>query len=185
MTPLCTAAAYGHYELAEYLITEAKANVCGKDKFKRNPLILAIMNGHMKLASLLLQYGAEWEGTDSSNNTPLHYAAGYGYRQAIDMLLKYGANINAENSWKCTPINIAILKNHIGVVKRLLEEKGVNVNGKDEEGRTIISLSLLNITETTEEFVEFLIKEKGGDPNIEDVNGFTPLHHLCSIDLFK
>jgi len=53
LTPLCIAAAYGHYELCEYLI-EAKANVCGKDKFKRTPLILAIMNGHMKVASLLL-----------------------------------------------------------------------------------------------------------------------------------
>jgi ankyrin repeat protein len=82
------------------------------------------------------------------------------------MLLKLGANINAENSWRCTPINIAILKNHYGVVKKLLENEGVNVNGKDEEGRTIISLSLMNITEETEEFVEFLIKEKGGDPNI-------------------
>lgn len=54
LTPLCTAAAYGYYDLAQYLITEGKANVCGKDKFKRSPLILAIMNGHMKLSSLLL-----------------------------------------------------------------------------------------------------------------------------------
>lgn len=183
LTPLCAAAAYGHYELAEYLITEGKANVCGKDKFKRTPLILAIMNGQMKLASLLLQYGAEWNGPDSSNNTPLHYAAGYGWRQAIDFLVKAGANINAENSWRCTPINIAILKNHFGVVKKLLENKDVNVNGKDEEGRTLITLSLLNISEETEEFVEFLIKEKGGDPNIEDVNGFTPLHHLVNINV--
>ncbi len=51
--PLHWAAARGHYQLAETLI-EAKANVCGKDKFKRSPLILAILNGHMRLASLLL-----------------------------------------------------------------------------------------------------------------------------------
>jgi len=115
----------------------------------------------------------------------LHYAAGYGYWQAIDFLLKLGANINAENLWRCTPINIAILKNHFGVVKKLLENKDVNVNGKDEDGRTLISLSLMSITDETKEFVEFLIWEKGGDPNIADVNGFTPLHHLANIDLDK
>ena len=57
------------------------------------------------------------------------------------------------------------------------------MNGQDEEGRTLISLSLMNITDETEEFVEFLIKEKKGDPNIADVNGFTPLHHLVNINM--
>jgi ankyrin repeat protein len=184
LPPLGLAAAHGHYELTQALI-EAGCNVCGKDKFKRNPLILAIMNGHCKIASLLLQYGAEWNGVDSSFNTPLHYAAGYCWRQAIDTLLKAGASVNAENSWKATPINIAMLKNHYGAVKRLLEESEINVNGKDEDGRTLISLSLMNITVETEEFVQFLIKEKEGDPNIADVNGYTPLHHLASIDLTK
>lgn len=182
LQPLCWAASRNHFQLAEFLI-EQKVTVCCKDKFKRTPLILAIMNGHIKLASLLLQYGAEWNAPDSSNNTPLHYAAGYGYRQAIDVLLGAGASINAENSWKCTPINIAMLKNHYGMVKRLLQEEEINVNGKDENGRTLISLSLMNITPETEEFVEFLIKEKDGDPNIADVNGFTPLHHLANVNL--
>lgn len=71
---------------------------------------------------------------DSSNNTPLHYAAGYGWRQGIEMLVKAGADINAENSWRYTPINIGLLKNHVGVVKKLLEYENVNVNGKDESG---------------------------------------------------
>ena len=78
MTPLCFAAAYGHLELCEFLI-ENKARVLGKDKFKRNPLILACRNGHATIVSLLLQYGAEWNTTDSSMNTPLHYAAAYGW----------------------------------------------------------------------------------------------------------
>lgn len=53
MPPLCWAAAYGHYELAEYLL-DNKGRTLGKDKFKRTPLILAARNGHTKLASLLL-----------------------------------------------------------------------------------------------------------------------------------
>jgi len=183
MTPLMWAAARGHYDLVKDLVEEHKANVCSKDKFKRTPLIVAIMNGHMQIASYLLQHGAEWQFPDSSNNTPLHYAAGYGWRQGIEMLIKAGADINAENSWRYTPINIGLLKNHIGVVKKLLEYEIVNVNGKDESGRTLISLSIVNQSDENEEFLEFLIKEKGADPNIPDVNGLTPLHHLVKINI--
>ena len=30
-----------------------------------------------------------------------------------------------------------------------------------------------------------MIKDKGADPNIADVNGFTPLHHLVKLDIDK
>jgi ankyrin repeat protein len=54
-------------------------------------------------------------------NTPLHYAAAYGWLDCIDLLLKSGADVNSTNSWKITPINIAMLLNHQGCVKRILE----------------------------------------------------------------
>jgi ankyrin repeat protein len=53
MTPLCYAAANGNYELCEWLI-ENKARTISVDKFKRSPLIFAVRNGHLKIASLLL-----------------------------------------------------------------------------------------------------------------------------------
>lgn len=67
MTPLGWAAAYGHYELAEYLL-DNKGRTLSKDKFKRNALIMACRNGHTRIASLLLQRGSEWYHTDSSMN---------------------------------------------------------------------------------------------------------------------
>jgi len=48
------AVAWGHFEMVKVLVEEFKANVVSKDKFKRTPLIIAIMNGHMKIASYLL-----------------------------------------------------------------------------------------------------------------------------------
>jgi ankyrin repeat protein len=59
---------------------------------------------------------------DSSSNTPLHYAAGSGFIECIDLLLKHGTDLNSMNSWKVTPITIAMLNNHNGTVKRLLQE---------------------------------------------------------------
>jgi ankyrin repeat protein len=105
-----------------------------KDKFKRIPLHHAVMNGHTRVASLLLQQGSDWNFPDSSGNTPLHYAAGFGHLQCVDLLMKHGAEINAENMWRTTPINIAMLCNHVGMVRHLLEVEEVDVNGKDERG---------------------------------------------------
>lgn len=53
MPPLSWAAAYGHYGLCKELLNN-KARVLSKDKYKRTPLIMAVRNGHTKIASLLL-----------------------------------------------------------------------------------------------------------------------------------
>lgn len=71
-----------------------------------------------------------------------------------------------------------MLMNHNGCVKRLLEEPGVNVNGKDDKGRTLIMLSLLVLDDDTKDFVEYLLK-KGADPNIADLEGMTTLHYIA------
>jgi ankyrin repeat protein len=99
---------------------------------------MAVRNGHTRLASLLLQQGSDMNHQDSSNNTPLHYAAGSGFIECINLLLKHGCDLNAMNSWKVTPITIAMLNNHFGTVKRLLQEETVDVNGKDDKGRTFL-----------------------------------------------
>ena len=174
------AAALGNYELCEWLL-DNKGRVLGKDKFKRCPLALAVRNGHLKVASLLLQRGADWNQPDSSSNTPLHYAAAYGWPDCIDLLLKAGADINAENSWRVSPINIAMLKNHEGCVKKFLGYPGVDVNGKDEKGRTLLILSLLDLSDRTVEFAKYLL-DKGADPNIADVDDQAALHYLAKLN---
>ena len=172
MTPLGYAASQGNYELCEFLL-ERKARVLSKDKFKRTPLIMAVRNGHVKVASLLLQNGSDWNHADSSSNTPLHYAAGFGWKECIDLLIAHGANINANNSWKVTPITIAMLKNNIGIVYDLLKRKDIDVDGKDDQGRTILMLSMADLTESScIEFTKHLL-EKGADVNAKDINGKT------------
>ena len=85
-------------------------------------------------------------------------------------MIQAGADKNAENSWRVTPINIAMLKNHEGVVKKFLDMPDVDVNCKDEKGRTLLTMALLDISERTPAFVKYLLS-RGADPNIEDVDG--------------
>ena len=179
MPPLSYAAAQGNYELCEWLL-ENKARTLSKDKFKRTPLMMAVKNGHVRVASLLLQYGSEWNHVDSSQNSVLHYAAAFGWRECIDLLLKHGADLNANNMWKVTPITIAMLKNHQSIVKELLKRDEIDVNGKDDQGRTLLTIALSDVRSAdTLDFVKFLI-ERGADPTIKDVDGNTCLHRLAA-----
>jgi len=97
------------------------------------------------------------------------------------LLLKAGAEINAENSWKVTPINIAMLKNHEGCVKKFISCPGVDVNCKDEKGRTLLTMALLDIGERTPKFLKYLL-DKGADPNIADVDEQAALHYVANLD---
>ena len=141
---------------------------------------MAVKNGHVRVAALLLQNGSEWNHADSSSNTVLHYAAGFGWKECIDLLVKHGADINAANMWKITPITIAMLKNHQGIVKELLKRDDIDVNGKDDQGRTLLTMAISDLGDPTIfEFIKFLV-EKGADPAITDVDGNTCLHRLAT-----
>jgi len=72
-----------------------------------------------------------------------------------------------------------MLKNHFGCVKKMLEHEDVDVNCKNDTGRTLLSLTLDSITENTVSQVEFLLLKKHADPNIADENGYAPLHYIC------
>ena len=70
------------------------------DKIKRTPLMLACLNGHYPIATLLLRKGADPNAKDSSGNTPVHYAAAYGWWHCLKLLLKAGGDPNVFNNWK-------------------------------------------------------------------------------------
>lgn len=178
MTPLIVAATKGHAKAVEALL-EQGANVKKRDKLRRTALLQAVKNGHADIASVLLAHGADPNDPDSSKNAPLHYCCAYGWWQCTDLLLGCGADINAANDWKLPPLLVALLKGHFGLVKHLLEVPGVDVNCKDEEGRTLLSRSVDMLSASTLEQMEDLLQHRHADPNLPDLQGLTPLHHLA------
>ena len=88
--------------------------------------------------------------------------------------------MNAENSWRVTPITIAMLKNHQGIVKSFLKLDTIDVNGKDDQGRTLLTMALVDLTDDdVVDFIKFLIS-KGANVNITDLQGNNPLHLLAT-----
>ena len=144
-----------------------KLNINKGDKYQRTPLLMACRNGHARVAALLIKHNADLNKPDSSGNTPLHNAAAYGWLECVNLLMKYGADLSPENAWKTTPAIIALQKNHLAIVMELLRAKeDINANTKDDEGRTMLTLTMANIHFETPDFVSLLISEKQADPNL-------------------
>lgn len=58
MPPLLIAIENNHFDLVKYFVEDQKVRLISRDKFKRTPLIIAVMNGLVDIASYLLQRGA-------------------------------------------------------------------------------------------------------------------------------
>lgn len=71
-----------------------------------------------------------------------------------------------------------MLKNFFGCVKQLLSYKETDVNCKDDQGATMLTLSLEKLDESMVGRILFLL-EKNASPNIPDLKGNTTIHNIC------
>ena len=78
-----------------------------------------------------------------------------------------------------------MLKNHTGIVKRMLDMDGVDVNGKDDRGFTLLRMALQDLRDSSiVDFLGYLIK-KGADVNVKDVSGSSCLHFLATYEVLS
>lgn len=180
LSPLMIAAGKGNLDIARLLI-QAGAVVEQLDKFKRTALTHAVMNGSVTVTSYLLYLGADPNRVDSSNNSLVHYAAAYGWYFVLKMLVNEGgADPKKANDWKLTPVGIAFMKAHMGLVDFLLKMPGVDINFKNDSGRTLISIACGSSLNTGLYDQIVYLMDKGSDPSITDIDGMNALHHLAA-----
>ncbi len=96
--------------------------------------------GYVKLATLLLDQGADVNGKDKDGSTPIHYTASYGRANVATLLLDRGADVNGKNNRGWTPTHYAAWNGHADVVALLLD-RGAEVNVKTNNGRTPLELT--------------------------------------------
>ncbi len=188
MTPLIMAASKGNLEMVKYLLDYCKTSK--HDRYRRTALTHACMNGASAVAAHLLKIGMDPNGkADSSGNTDLHYACAYGWYHCMLVLVEAGADINAYNEWKLTPVGAAIKRGHAGIAKYLLELPGVDINAKDDDGRTVLlslvadaadSQQRMPLTASLFEEVRDLVERRGASASSKDNSGRNALHYLAS-----
>ncbi|XP_033735456.1 poly [ADP-ribose] polymerase tankyrase-like [Pecten maximus] len=179
LSPLMISAGKGNLDIARLLI-QAGAVVEQLDKFKRTALTHAVMNGSVTVTSYLLYLGADPNRVDSSNNSLVHYAAAYGWYFVLKMLVNEGgADPKKANDWKLTPVGIAFMKAHMGLVDFLLKMPGVDINFKNDSGRTLISIACSSSLNSGLYDQIVYLMDKGSDPSITDIDGMNALHHLA------
>lgn len=174
MTPLAVAAQQGHLDCVKALV-DGGANIEARDKVRRTPLIHAVKNGSVTVASYLVHMGADPNTSDSSINTAVHYAAAFGWKECLKYLISVGADANANNLWKTSPLAIAMMKGHLACADLLLDQKGVDVNVRNDNGDTLVIQVLRLSHPSILAQVRFLVQDKKADINLPDRSGQFPL----------
>ncbi|KAI9498385.1 ankyrin repeat-containing domain protein [Zychaea mexicana] len=184
-TPLLFAAQRGHLECVKVLVEHGKADPEAVDKYSRTALHVASINGKYDVAKYLLQIGVDANAADTSENRPIHYAAGFGYLRLLRLLIEVGgADPAAPNVWRTTACSVANLKGHISIVQYLLTECNIDVNFKDQDGKTLLHHCVEETVTSKLEAEQSLRKarlliSKNADPNLQTIEGNTVLHSFA------
>lgn len=148
------AAKAGYYDIAKTLLGKERQDgldhgtgkrrtvsiMDSQDEERRTALHYAVMSGHAKIVSLLLDSGAKLEvqsgmehfkplhAADNApvwsyceNWTALHFAAAYGNAEIAVILLHHGANVDAVDSHGQTSLHLASMKGAVEIVRVILQ----------------------------------------------------------------
>ena len=173
-TPLHYAAAKGHMDIAEMLLT-SKASVNAKDNAGCTPLHNAVCgrlyhydslshlgdagfgvtpfdSGKKDLVELLLANKADINATDNERHwTPLHHAASVGRPGMAELLLDRGADVNAQSAGGHTPLSLASSR-----AEKMLSARRAGLISGDPADHILVSKVLLAY---------------GADVNVKDDDG--------------
>jgi len=139
-----------------------------------------------KCGALLIQAGCDIEAQDEKGQTVLFAwpeqtvwtCRGREDRteRFVSLLLKHGANPSATDNTGNTPLH---QNQRIGTASKaigLLTKAGANINAiRDKDLATPLIVAAKSQCVEVMGFIE-----NGADPNLQDINGDTALHHICS-----
>jgi ankyrin repeat protein len=167
-TVLIPVAEWGNLEIVKYLIDNG-ADVNAKDRSGDTVLMLVAFWGDLEIVRLLIDKGADANAKDVVGETVLMLAAKGGNPEVVKFLVDQGLDVNAETNDGETALMRATdwdyqlyienkhkrggccgeyedgqvpaaLGKHLEIVKYLID-KGADVNAKDKNGQTAVSLA--------------------------------------------
>ncbi|XP_024875378.1 serine/threonine-protein phosphatase 6 regulatory ankyrin repeat subunit B-like [Temnothorax curvispinosus] len=160
------------------LILDQSLSVNVKDINGQSPLHIAAEHGRNNIVEFFIKEGLYINDLDNSGKTPLHVAAQNGHEKTVVVLLNNKkAHTIARDKIGLSLLHYAIINNHIGVTKILLE--------KTENAYKMLNEMIGNLTPLHAaaqrgylELVNFLL-QNNADVNVINVD-WTPLHLAAS-----
>ena len=132
-TALHLAASNGHSSIVGELIKVPHLNLNVRNENGQTPLHVAVINGMVASARLLIDAGADINIPDKYQQTALHLAAYFGYDDIVDSLIKRpNVNINSRDEDGDTPLHVAA-DNGRAASARLLIDAGADINRSDNQ----------------------------------------------------
>ena len=175
-TPLHYAAFCGLHDIAKIVAIEYPKDVNSQSfDDASTPLHLTSRQGHVDVARMLVERGADASVQDEDGRTPLHHASSRGHVDVARMLVERGADVSVQDEDGRTPLHHASSEGHVDVA-RMLVERGADVSVQAEDGWTPLHQA------SSEGHVDVarMLMERGADASVQDEDGWTPLHHALS-----
>ncbi|CAN0340101.1 unnamed protein product [Ectocarpus sp. 8 AP-2014] len=111
--------------------------------------MIAVVHGHSRVVTLLLDRGADVSRKGGTGITALHFSAASGNLAMTEMLMAAGANLE-ERYQSATPLQLAMGGGHLEVMRAMVKA-GVNVDRRHHSGATALSAAasdgLLDVVE--------------------------------------
>ena len=165
-TPLHSAAKGGQLATVDFL-GQRGSNVNADDRNGCRPLHLALMNGHVDIAKLLVQdFGASESKTDYAGKTPAQY---FDHPPLVLWMLKFETREGDRDEKGNTALIHAAIQGHVSSVQYLLDRK-VDVSAKNSNLSTALSEACVR----GHRDVMALLLTHGANPSQRDQWGYTP-----------
>ena len=169
-TALCYAAKSSE-ECVELLLA-AGADPSARSLTRSTPLHVAILNGCIEIAELLLQQdGVQIDAADYSSSTPLHIASYTNNVRATMLLVLHSCSVEARNNQGQTALHAA---SSVDIATKLISSNA-DVNATTDLGETPLHFAARN---GDIQVAELLIKN-GADPFKVDKSNDTVLHEAA------
>jgi ankyrin repeat protein len=175
--PLYYAALCGLDDLAKHLVVKHPEHVNANGGQMESPLGAAVYGGHLQVAELLYEHGADVRVRNDKEWTLLHFASRDGSVDSLGWLLSHGADANAhddDEGW--TPLHLGAWNKHLEIVQMLLEHH-VDIHARNRSGEVALHLAACHYNSPFQINVLQLLLDHGADVNARNNEGSTALHH--------
>jgi ankyrin repeat protein len=169
-TALHVACEQGHYS-AVFELLNRNINVRAETGLGLQALHIAAANGHTRVCDLLLR-SKDVDATAAEMNSqwsPLSFAARNGHNEVVQLLVLAEHNnlfINHRDWIERTPFHLAVIGQHLGVLKILSFHPKLDKETCDENGRPVL---LDAVDDKFSEGFRYLLEICGMNPNCNDI----------------